>query len=121
MELKHAVENYLASLGPKDSVWDNPHLAVLVLMTTPNKGHTGARQPILQPTTPAPSASFPESDPSPQVPAAAVAPLVENITDKYADLKRTVHDYLVTLPPEDPCWKNSFLPTLAEQVGLTKP
>lgn len=70
------------------------------------EGHTGGNQPVLMPTPVSP---------------AAVAPLVENIVEKYGDLKRTVHDFLVTLDPADPIWKNSFLPTLAELVGLIEP
>jgi hypothetical protein len=83
-------------------------------------GFTGPRQPILIPTT-ASSPSDESRGSSPKVPAAAVAPIVENITEKYVDLKRNVHDFLVTLPHDDPIWKNSFIPTLAEQVGLTTP
>lgn len=69
-----------------------------------NEGNTGGNQPILQPL--------------PQVSAASVAPIVENITDKYADLKRTVHDFIVTLPEDSPCRESSWISLLSELVGL---
>jgi hypothetical protein len=59
-------------------------------------------------------------DETPKVPVAAVAPIVEDITTKYADLKRNVYDYILSLPKDDPAWASPYLPTLAEQVGLTK-
>ena len=50
--------------------------------------------------------------------AAAVRPVVEHLTEKYTVLKKTVHDYLVSLSDDDLAWKNSYLPELAKQVGL---
>jgi hypothetical protein len=84
-----------------------------------NEAHTGGHQSVLMPTADAARSSLEAARPSPQVPAAPVAEVIETLSERYGALKRNVHDYLVTLPKDSPCWDNSFLPTLAEQVGLT--
>jgi hypothetical protein len=83
-----------------------------------NEAHTGGHQPVLMPTADAARSSLEAARPSPQVPVAAVAPIIENVTEKYADLKRTVHDYIVTLPDDSPCRDSTWISLLSELVGL---